>query len=101
MIHQQVNNNISRQKCLLYGGILYDMGMIKNTIKVGDTIMYRGCFGSDAPKQVVVDGLTLTDETRSKYGLDVREVFIKDVKANRVLFSLNDGHWCYAEQVDC
>ena len=69
------------------------------TIKIGDSISYRGCWGSDPPKTVKVEGLTVTDMPRSKYGEDVQEVTIEQVKANMVLFSLDDGHWCYSEQV--
>jgi hypothetical protein len=29
----------------------------------------------------------------------VQEVNIIDVKANKVLFDLDNGHWCYGDQV--
>ena len=68
-------------------------------IKIGDMITYRGGFGTESPKRVSVVGLTLTDTPRSKYGEDVREVARWQIDDNRVLFSLDDGHWCYSEQV--
>jgi hypothetical protein len=74
--------------------------MSNNTIKIGDSITYRGCFGSDRPKQAVVEHMEVTAQRRSKYGESVREVGVDMVKENRVLFSLSDGHWCYSDQVD-
>lgn len=72
---------------------------MKNIINVGDTVTYRGAFGRDLPKQAVVRGLTLTDEPRSKYGQEVLSVGVDSVKANRVLFDLDDNHWCYSDQI--
>jgi hypothetical protein len=73
---------------------------MNNTIKIGDTINYRGCFGSDRPKQAIVEHMEVTAQRRSKYGESVKEVSVDMVKENRVLFSLSDGHWCYSDQVD-
>jgi hypothetical protein len=74
--------------------------IMNNTIKIGDTITYRGCFGSDLPKQAIVEHMEVTPQRRSKYGESVREVGVDMVKDNRVLFSMSDGHWCYSDQVD-
>jgi len=73
---------------------------IKQTvIKVGDKVGYRGAFGGGHPTTATVEGLTLTTEARSKYGKSVQEVNIDDVKANKVVFDLSDGHWAYASQI--
>lgn len=69
------------------------------TIKLGTEVIYRGAWGTDAPKRVKVVGLTLTDHPRDKYGKSVKEVAIDDVKANKVCFDLSDGHWCYSDQI--
>ncbi len=70
------------------------------TIKIGDQVTYRGSFGMGAPKTVEITGLTLTSIPRDKYGIDVEEVHERDVRANRVVFTLSDNHWAYSEQVD-
>jgi len=72
---------------------------MKNIINVGDTITYQGSFGGGISKQAKVMGLTLTDEPRTKDGQECLAVFVRDVKANRVLFDLDDGHWCYSDQI--
>jgi hypothetical protein len=72
---------------------------MKNIINVGDMVTYRGGFGGDPPKRAKVVGLTLTDEPREKYGQEVLSVDVQSVKANRVLFDLDDGHWCYSDQI--
>jgi hypothetical protein len=68
-------------------------------IKVGDKITYRGGFGSHPPKQATIEAMEVTDYPRSKDGDDVDEVDESLVRENRVLFVLDDGHWCYSEQV--
>jgi len=73
---------------------------MKKIIHVDDYVSYRGGFGADAPKQAMVTGLTLTKEPREKYGVDVSRVSIEEIAANRVLFSLDDGHWAYSDQID-
>ena len=70
-----------------------------NTIKISDTVSYRGSFGSGPLKSATVEGLTLTQYPREKYGKSVKEVNIDDVKANKVVFDLSDGHWAYASQI--
>jgi hypothetical protein len=69
------------------------------TIKLGDTVSYRGAFGGGPLKSAIVEGLTITKYPREKDGKDVVEVNIVDVKANKVVFDLSDGHWCYSDQV--
>ena len=68
-------------------------------IKIGDTVTYRGGFGTQLPKTAVVEDLEVTDVPRCKEGEQVDEVDESLVKENRVLFTLDDGHWCYSEQI--
>lgn len=69
------------------------------TIKINDTITYRGSFGSGPRKSAKVVGLTVTKYPREKVGKDVDNVNVELVKQNKVLFSLDDGHWAYSEQI--
>lgn len=68
------------------------------TIKIGMTVVYRGSWGHDAPKEAVVESIELCECEGAKYGDPVDEVAIADVE--RSTFDLSDGHWCYGFQVD-
>ena len=69
-------------------------------IRVGDTVQYRPAWGTDPSKRVKVVSLEVTEESREKYGSKVSVVTYSEVADNRVCFDLDDGHWCYASQVD-
>ncbi len=69
-------------------------------ITVGSTIVYRPSFGYGMPKEAKVVGLTLTAYPRCKEGVEVPAVAKEAIQANKVLFDLDDGHWCYSEQVE-
>ena len=73
---------------------------MENILKIGDKILYRPSFGWGTPVEVVVKGLEITDYPREKYGETVKAVDIATVKANRVLMTLDNGHWAYGEQFD-
>lgn len=68
-------------------------------VRVGDKVMWRGCFGSDQPQVAVVEHMEVTQHPRSKYGEPVQCAPMDAVRANRVIFTLTNGHWCYAEQI--
>lgn len=72
---------------------------MNESITVGDTITYRPCFGMGAPTKVVVDAIEMTDYSRSRSGVAVPMVPIEVVHANKAVFFLSDGHWCYSEQI--
>lgn len=67
------------------------------TIKIGMTVVYRGSWGHDAPKEAVVEGIELCEQPYEKYGDPVDEVAIADVE--RSTFDLSDEHWCYGYQI--
>ncbi len=73
---------------------------MSETIKVGDDVVWRGGFGQDMPLSATVKGMTLTDNPREKYGESVDEVDLYSVRENLVVFDLDNGHWCYSEQID-
>jgi hypothetical protein len=76
------------------------MPLPKADIVIGDMVVYRGGFGRDFPKPAKVVGLKVTDWPREKDGQEREAVTPELVEANRVLFSLADGHWCYSEQIE-
>jgi hypothetical protein len=69
-------------------------------VHVGDDLIYRPGFGDDLPTQVTIKAMTVTEIARDKYGEDVHEVDYSLVQDNKVVFILNDNHWCYSDQVD-
>jgi len=65
-------------------------------IKRGSQVLYRGGFGRDPQTIASVTGIEITEFPREKYGDEVDAVTLD---ANYVL-TLNNGHWCYSDQVD-
>jgi hypothetical protein len=41
----------------------------------------------------------MTDYARARSGVEVPMVPVEVVLANKAVFILSDGHWCYSEQV--
>lgn len=66
-------------------------------IKVGMTVVYRGSWGHDAPKQTQIEAIELCEQEHEKYGVQVNEADVKDIR--RCVFDLTDGHWCYGYQI--
>ena len=66
-------------------------------LKVGDTVVWRGCFGSEEAKNAVVKGIELCEKRRSKYGVKVTEVPWD--KKDYIIVSLDNGHWAYGDQI--
>jgi len=69
------------------------------TVKIGDYVMWRGCFGMEAPKKVKVVGLDVTEYPREKYGEEVESASWNLVRQNRVVFTLDNESWAYSEQI--
>ena len=68
-------------------------------LKVGDTVSWRGSWGSDAPKLAKVVGLAVTDRPREKHGFSVELVHWSVVETNHCIVDLDNGHWAYGFQV--
>ena len=66
-------------------------------MKVGDTVMWRGCFGMDAPKPAKIESIEETQQRRSKYGDAVNEIAWS--RKDYALVTLDNGHWAYGEQL--
>ena len=60
------------------------------TLKVGDEVMWRGGFGSDAPRKAKVVGIELC-RSGEKYG-EPRES-VDSSKKDRIVVDLDNGHW--------
>jgi len=68
-------------------------------LKVGDSVYWSGCFGTEAFKAATVTGIQLTEEPREKYGIEVEEVEWTLVADNYAVVTLDNGHWAYGEQI--
>jgi hypothetical protein len=71
---------------------------MKDMIRIGDFVMVRGAWGTEAPTRVQVHGMELCAAPRQKYGVPVQEVpaTLKDY----INFTLSNGRWAYGYQID-
>jgi len=67
-------------------------------ISVGDTVMWRGAWGSEPPKQAKIVYMELCVREREKYGIEVEKAYFVD--KNRLCVSLDSGHWAYGFQIE-
>lgn len=70
---------------------------MSDVLKIGDTVLWRGGFGSEPAKLAVVEEIEITGGY--KYGDSVDEVPWSKVYDRNVVVSLENGHWAYAEQI--
>ncbi len=68
-------------------------------LKIGDTVLWRGGFGAQAPLPAVVETIDVTEQPREKYGESVTEVPWETVRENRVVVTLTNGRWAYGSQI--
>lgn len=68
--------------------------------KIGDKVMWRGAWGSDAPKIATIENIELVEEGQ-KYGDDVLEIEDDQMQGRTVVVSLlADGSWwAYGHQI--
>ena len=69
---------------------------MNKTLKVGDEVMWRGGFGSDAPKRAKVENIELC-APGEKYGEHREEV--EWSKRDRIVVDLDNGHWAKGHQI--
>ena len=70
---------------------------MKNLLKIGDTINWKGSWGSDPSKKAKVTGIEVN--CVSKDGDEVEVVEWGEVDSESVILSLDNDHWCYGYQV--
>ncbi len=66
-------------------------------LKVGDTVLWRGGFGTEPFRKATVEGIEITNG--GKYGDPVDEVEWSKVRDRNVTVDLDNGHWAYAYQI--
>jgi len=69
-------------------------------LKIGDTVIWRGAWGQQEPKEAKVESIELC-ANGSKYGKDVKSVDWNTVTSgNRsITVQLDNGHWAYGYQL--
>ena len=66
-------------------------------LKIGDTVLWKGGFGSDGEKEAVVEYIEANCVNKS--GDEVDSVEWDKVKGRSLIVSLDNGHWAYGEQI--
>ena len=69
---------------------------MSKVLKIGDKVMWRCCFGGDAPKEAIVESIELC-KAGAKYGDSVDSVVWS--KIDRIVVDLNNGHWAKGHQI--
>ena len=70
---------------------------MRNTLKIGDKVWWRGGFGSEPAKLATIEEIEITNG--DKYGTEVDEVKWALVYDRNVVVSLDNDHWAYAYQL--
>ena len=71
------------------------------TIGVGDTVVWRGSWGDDAPKEAKLINLERTKHEHEKEGWEVDEVqFINGEWEFPFVCTLDNNHWAYSYQIE-
>jgi len=71
---------------------------MNENLKVGDVVLCRGSWGSEAPQRVTITHLELCVEVGDKYGVPVAELPWAD-KA-RAVVDMDNGHWAYGAHIE-
>ena len=67
-------------------------------LKVGDTVIWRGSWGSDSPEKAKVEGIEINTHG-GKHGDDVEECDWSEVTRDNCIISLDNSHWAYGNQI--
>lgn len=67
-------------------------------LKVGDTVMWRGSWGSEPAKRAKIVRMELCKVERDKYGVEVSSAWLQD--KNRLCVDLDNGSWAYGFQIE-
>jgi hypothetical protein len=67
------------------------------TLRIGDTVMWSGAWGTNAPRPATVTGMQRV-HPGEKYGHGVEAMRWEDVP-DRAVVSLANGHWAYGHQI--
>jgi len=75
------------------------MSETSDTLRIGDTLMWRGSFGMEPARPAKVIGITISYHG-DKYGESVEEIEWDNALYNRaVILTLDNNSWCYGDQI--
>ena len=72
---------------------------MSDTLRVGDDVLWRGSFGMEEPKKVIVKGIQLNYSNGSKDGVAVDEIDWWHIQERNQIIDLDNGHWAWAFQI--
>ena len=70
----------------------------RDTFLKGETVMWRGSWGNDAPEPATIKMLELCPAPNMREGIIVDEAYVID--KNRLVVTLDNGCWAYGFQID-
>lgn len=73
---------------------------MSDTLRIGDDVLWRGSFGMEEPKKVMVTGIQLNYSNGSKEGIPVEEIDWWHIQERNQILDLDNGHWCWAFQIE-
>jgi len=73
---------------------------MSDMVRVGDKVTYTTRFGNGFLDEAAIVGLEVTGPPNSKSGERVCEAPWALVRANKVVFTLDNGRWCYSHQIN-
>jgi len=68
-----------------------------NKLKIGDTVNWRGAWGTAPVKQVMVESITKV--TNGKDGKPVTNVLWDDINGREYIVNLINGHWAWGQHI--
>lgn len=74
--------------------------MKNDILRIGNTVQWRGGFGSDSPKPAKVTTIEVCPQGE-KYGKSQSRISWDKIQelGRRVVLNLDNGHWCYGTQI--
>jgi hypothetical protein len=72
---------------------------VPSHVWVGDKALWSGVHGTDQLIPVTITSMDVTDEPDERYGESKTSVPLDLVHQDKVVFTLDNGHWCYSEQL--
>jgi hypothetical protein len=79
------------------GWLSVETSVEEPVLRVGDTVIWLGAWGSEKEQNAVVTEIEKTAAARQKYGEPVRELPWSEVE--RSVVTLSNGHWAYGFQL--
>ena len=67
-------------------------------LKIGDVVSWRGAWGNEPAIDATVESIQICPAGK-KYGREVKSASWNTVKKDRVVVTLDNGHWAYGTQL--